>query len=34
MGDIVGEEIVCGRLNERGCVWEIEMVRGDCLWEA
>ena len=27
MGDRDGEEIVCGRLNERGCVWEIELER-------
>ena len=27
MGDKVGEEFVCGKLNERGCVWEIELER-------
>ena len=27
MGDRVGEGIVCGRLNERGCVWEIQLER-------
>ena len=27
VGDRVGEEIVCGRLNEIGCVWEIKLEK-------